>query len=250
MELALYHPEHGYYSRALRDGGSPAIGRGGDFYTSVSVGETFGLLLAHRIAAVWEAEFDHAGPFVVVEQGGHDGRLARDIVAGLEEVGAPLLEQFEYRIVEPRESIRCRLERDLGAEREDRIRVVGSLGEARAPQGIFLCNELLDAFPVDLLIYESGEWRERWVGWCAEENRPMWVSRPLRGEWAEWTASELTGDYPEGYRTEVCLLVDVWMEEAAALFHRGLWWVIDYGYERTDYYLPQRTTGTLRTYRQ
>ncbi|HRQ87864.1 MAG TPA: hypothetical protein PLA50_03640, partial [Bacteroidia bacterium] len=75
----------------------------------------------------------------------------------LEEIGSPLLEQFQYRIVEPRENVRCRLERELGREREDLIRVVDSLGEARAPQGVFLCNELLDAFPVDLLIFESGE---------------------------------------------------------------------------------------------
>jgi SAM-dependent MidA family methyltransferase len=43
MKLALYHPEHGYYS-----GGKARIGRGGDYFTSVSVGPLFGTLLARQ----------------------------------------------------------------------------------------------------------------------------------------------------------------------------------------------------------
>ena len=45
MELALYHPEHGYYERE-----ADPVGRAGDFYTSVSVGPLFGELLAWRFA--------------------------------------------------------------------------------------------------------------------------------------------------------------------------------------------------------
>ena len=41
MELALYHPEHGYYAS-----GRASIGRRGDFFTNVSVGPLFGKLLA------------------------------------------------------------------------------------------------------------------------------------------------------------------------------------------------------------
>src|SRR5260370_36090802 len=41
MGQALYHPIHGYYSSER-----PRIGRAGDFFTNVSVGEIFGELLA------------------------------------------------------------------------------------------------------------------------------------------------------------------------------------------------------------
>ena len=41
MELALYHPELGYYTRA-----SQRSGRAGDFFTSVDVGTLFGQLMA------------------------------------------------------------------------------------------------------------------------------------------------------------------------------------------------------------
>ena len=45
MELALYHPEHGYYAS-----GRASIGRRGDFFTNVSVGPLFGKLLAAQFA--------------------------------------------------------------------------------------------------------------------------------------------------------------------------------------------------------
>src|SRR5687768_15186117 len=41
MELALYHPSHGYYERHLKQ-----TGRDGDFFTSVNVGSLYGELLA------------------------------------------------------------------------------------------------------------------------------------------------------------------------------------------------------------
>src|SRR5687767_13955233 len=41
MATALYHPALGYYARETRQ-----VGRGGDFFTSVSVGPLFGELLA------------------------------------------------------------------------------------------------------------------------------------------------------------------------------------------------------------
>jgi SAM-dependent MidA family methyltransferase len=246
MDLALYAPGLGYYAREGGAGGFRAIGRGGDFFTSVSVGETFGLLLAHRIAAEWATALGRSRPFVVVEQGGHDGRLGRDIVAGLEEIGAPFLGDFEYRLVEPRPGLRARLEEAL--PNGGPIRVVPSLEAAAAPTGVFLCNELLDAFPVDLLVFEGGAWWERRVGWDDAAARPVWTLQPPQGGCAELVA-ELGLGFPEGYRTEVCPAVDEWMAETSGLFGRGLWWIVDYGHERGDYYRPDRREGTLRCYR-
>jgi len=249
MGMALYDPEHGYYARRGAETGFRELGRGGDFYTSVSVGETFGLLLAHRIAREWETTFDRAQTFVVVEQGGHDGQLARDVLSGLREIGSPLLDGMEYRLVEPREPLRKVLEESFSIRPEPQVQIVDSLDAAWASAGIFLCNELLDAFPADLLVFEGSGWRERQVAWDESAGRPVFATRPLREEFAGF-AAELGVDFPEGYVTEICPAVDSWMAEAARLFDRGLWWIIDYGHERADYYLPQRRTGTLRCYRE
>ncbi len=246
MELALYAPGLGYYGGSGPGGGLRPVGRGGDFYTSVSVGETFGWILAHRIAEEWTASFARDETFVVVEQGGHDGRLARDIVGALGEIDGALPDRFEYRLVEPR----AHLFESLAEGLADcpRIRVVPSLAAARSSCGIFLCNELLDAFPVDLLVFEGGEWREKRVAWDAAASAPCWTTAPLPESYAAFVG-ELGKGFPEDYTTEVCPGIEPWMAEAAGLFDRGLWWIVDYGFERADYYLPERTRGTLRCYR-
>lgn len=83
MELALYHPQHGYYTS-----GRARIGTTGDYFTSVSVGPLFGKILARY--------FRDLGVESVLEIGGHRGQLRQDI--GL-----------DYRIIE------------IGEELPDRI---------------------------------------------------------------------------------------------------------------------------------
>jgi SAM-dependent MidA family methyltransferase len=56
MELALYHPEHGYYAS-----GHARIGKEGDFFTSISVGRIYGRLLASVCREVWERHHRRAG---------------------------------------------------------------------------------------------------------------------------------------------------------------------------------------------
>src|SRR5215469_15728541 len=78
MELALYCPKLGYYE-TKRD----IVGRRGDFYTSVSVGNLFGELLAFQFAE-WLEDIKGPGNGVkIIEAGAHDGQLARDILTWL-----------------------------------------------------------------------------------------------------------------------------------------------------------------------
>jgi SAM-dependent MidA family methyltransferase len=74
IELALYHPDHGFYS----SGG--VAGRRGDFLTSPEVGPLFG----HVVANALDAEWDRLGqpqPFTVVDYGAGPGTLARTVLA-------------------------------------------------------------------------------------------------------------------------------------------------------------------------
>jgi len=63
MELALYHPEHGYY----RKPGDP-FGKQGDFFTAEQIQPVFGILMAARIRQLYQAMGRPSG-FVVVELG-------------------------------------------------------------------------------------------------------------------------------------------------------------------------------------
>src|SRR6185312_2131151 len=78
MELALYHPDCGYYEREK----SP--GKRGDFYTSVSVGSLFGELLAFRFAE-WLGPDESQKPEIkIIEVGAHNGQLTKDVLSWLQ----------------------------------------------------------------------------------------------------------------------------------------------------------------------
>jgi SAM-dependent MidA family methyltransferase len=63
MEVALYHPEHGYYRRA-----QDPFGKRGDFYTAEQIQPVFGILMAARIRQFYR-EMGEPVDFTVVELG-------------------------------------------------------------------------------------------------------------------------------------------------------------------------------------
>src|SRR3954463_12135049 len=78
IELALYHPELGYYARA-----SQRSGRAGDFFTSVDVGPLFGELIEiqlEEMAGILASPLHSDVPFDLVEAGAGNGRLSADIL--------------------------------------------------------------------------------------------------------------------------------------------------------------------------
>src|ERR1700722_5266048 len=77
MARALYDPAKGYYGA-----GKARVGRGGDFFTNVSVGPLFGRLLARQFAEMWR-RLKEPDDFVLVEQGAHRGDCAGDVLAAL-----------------------------------------------------------------------------------------------------------------------------------------------------------------------
>jgi len=70
MEVALYHPEHGYYRRA-----PDPFGREGDFYTAEQVQPVFGMLLGRRVRELLEG-LDGGPDLAVVEMGAGRAEMA------------------------------------------------------------------------------------------------------------------------------------------------------------------------------
>ena len=63
MDVALYHPEYGYYRR-----GRDPFGKCGDFYTAEQIQPVFGILMAERIRELY-ARMGAPEEFTVVEMG-------------------------------------------------------------------------------------------------------------------------------------------------------------------------------------
>lgn len=250
MELALYHPEHGYYEQ-------PELcqtGRKGDFYTSVSVGSVFGELLAWFILAQTK---DLTRPIEIVEAGAHAGHLARDILQTLRGIAPELLVHTRYRILDPSPARRA-VQAETLKEFSAHISWVNGIEELPddSVRGVILSNELLDAFPVHRIGWSAADksWFEWLVDW--KHDSPMW----FRSETASFPAElklalppvspELADLLPDGFTTELCPAATQWWSTAARKLNAGWLLTFDYGIEGLDFLSPERAQGTLRAYRQ
>ncbi len=239
MASALYHPDFGYYAR-----GTGQVGRGGDFFTSVSVGPVFGELLARWLVTWWQ----QAGcpkRWRVIEMGAHDGTLAADILTAMTGLAPEALAALEYAICEPLPRLRTAQQAKLQAF-GGTYRAVERLEELASEPlpGVAFGNEVLDALPFHVIEWRSGRWWECQVG-CDAAGAFCWVLGELPPT-AELAA--LGSAFPEGYRTEICTDYTAFMKPLLAALSSGRLLWIDYGLAKPDYYHPARTAGTLRTF--
>ncbi len=239
MATVLYDPERGYYAAA-----DSRTGRGGDFFTSVSVGPVFGRLLAAQCAEMWEA-LGRPADFTLVEQGANDGQLMADILTALERDHPECVPRAI--IIEPLRSRRDAQKKML-QRWADRLVHVASETELEPFTGVFLANELLDAFPVKLLANENGSWIERRVG--NDGGRFAFAEAPLDdvqilSEANRWPLPENGGRFC----TEFAPGLEAWMTAIASKLVRGWLLFIDYGHPEAARYHPARAGGTLAAYR-
>lgn len=156
MELALYHPEHGYYCAA-----GDKTGKRGDYLTSPQLSPLFGQTLARFVGS---------GP--VLELGAGDGSLAAQL--------SPLR---EYSIVERSPDFRRRQQARLGSS----VRWLDALPHRF--EGTVVSNEVLDALPVHRLIQDQ----ERYVRTDLTEELGAW-STPRLSEYFDRLGLQPVGE--------------------------------------------------------
>jgi SAM-dependent MidA family methyltransferase len=236
MRIALYDPEHGYYT-----GPVDRPTRAGDFLTAPELHPVFGRLVGRQLEEVWQ-RLGRPVPFVVREHGAGAGTLGLSIVEGLRAEGAGLAEVLRYEPIERNhhrlEELRARWTRAGLADRlvASDDRVVGAI----------IANELLDALPVYRVRMVGEALRELFVTWDADRlvEVPGPPSTPA-------LAARLLADgvsLRDGQTAEICLAIDPWVAAAAASLERGVLLIIDYGHPAETLYGPRRHNGTLRAY--
>ena len=234
METALYDPDHGYYTS-----GREPVGTRGDYLTGPEMHPAFGAMIARWVAGRWR-EMGSPSPFDVVEIGAGTGLLHAAIAAYLEKFEPELQRTLHYRAVEIR-GVRSQ-------SGESAIEVLESL--AHIPDGsitgCIVSNELVDAFPVHVVVVEGRDLREIYVAWDGERFVEV-TGEPSTPQIPSYF-DRLGIVLPEGYRTEVNLEALGWIRQVAAKLSRGYVLTIDYGYTADEYYSPERRRGTLLCY--
>ena len=104
MEMCLYDPELGYYSR-----NAEKFGKAGDFYTSSDVHAVFGRLLARQFEEIWRA-LGSPADIELVELGPGRGLFAQDVLDWSEKKFPELCRALRYTLDERSSSLRAGLE--------------------------------------------------------------------------------------------------------------------------------------------
>jgi SAM-dependent MidA family methyltransferase len=257
MEMCLYDPELGYYSRNAEQ-----FGKAGDFYTSSDVHAVFGRLMARQFEEMWRV-LGSPEEIVLREFGPGRGLFAGDVLDWSEKKFPEFFRATRYELMERspalRERIRETLKRHidggkarssvtnpgLATQPTSKTSVnppdqpdIGALA-AEVPTIVF-ANEFFDALPVEIVSQQgslcvdsrNGHFVETWVPSSPEELEFLdrYSVHPEPGERIEIPLSSL------GYISDVANL-------------RGFVIIIDYGYTREEQ-LAGRHRGTLKTIRK
>jgi SAM-dependent MidA family methyltransferase len=230
MELALYAPRLGYYS-----GGAAKLGASGDFTTAPEITSLFGAALARAAAAIIAQSAPN-----IIEFGAGTGKLARDVLTALAEEGVQV---ERYTIIELSGELRARQQEAL----KDFAQVEWRDGFPASFNGVVLANEVLDAMPVELVLKTAGGWRRQMV--TVEDGRFAYVQADLDAALAAQLARQVpaSDSLPEGYLTELHPVACGFMGSLASMFAggKGAAILLDYGFPAHEYYVDQRSGGTL-----
>ncbi len=244
MNLVLYHPEHGYYSS-----GKVNIGSEGDFFTASSLGSDFGELLAEQFVEMLEI-LNFSDSFSLVEVGAGSGDLAADILNYLKEKYPNVYYQINYIIIEESQA--------LIKEQQNKLKEFDKITWTSWQEipnnsitGCIFSNELIDAFPVHQVTKQNKQLKEIYVTWEDEQLKEKLeeILTPELLDYFKLIDIDITKDnYPENYRNEVNLKALNWLTIVSEKLKKGYVLTIDYGYDASKYYHPQRYQGTLNCY--
>jgi SAM-dependent MidA family methyltransferase len=233
MELALHHPEHGYYAR-----GPERLGRGGDFFTASDVGAAFGGSLA-RCLAEMDGALGHPDRFSYVELGAGRGWLARDVIDALAGAAPDLARRLHPMLVDTSAGMR-EAARTAVSEAAVLHRVPGV-----AQRGCVVAVEWLDALPVHRVARRGARLVELGVDW--RDDRPVEIDLEPSAEVAAWVGRY--GAAPEdGDEAEIPLELAPALASIDTALERGFVIVVDYGHEASRLFGPAHRRGTLLAY--
>lgn len=232
MDLALHHPEHGYYVA-----GAARLGSAGDFYTSSDLGDLFGRCLARQLSEV-DRRLGAPDPLDYVEYGAGRGKLARDVVAAAPQ---ELRARLRAHLVDSSSGMR-----DAARAALPEARVAAAPDEL--PDGLLgagVAVELLDALPVHRVRRRDGRLVE--VRVAIEDDRFVEVEGDPAPE-VRRLADRFGAAPEEGDEAECCPALHAVLDALQRPFARGLLVIVDYGHDADALNDRSHARGTLLAY--
>jgi len=230
MELALYDPNHGYYTRHISE-----VGPSGDFATALTIGDALVQSIANWVRA--EARQLELPKLNIIELGGGGGQLARGILCTIRP-----WERAQYQIVEISSPLQNRQERALRGRKVTWRKTIESALDAADGRAILISNEFVDAFPCRRFERAIEGWREITLSLDADLWREL---LDLTSGTVESSAFSI--ECPRGQRVETLGSYRHWLRKMTRFLDRGALLTIDYGGSPAEVY-RHKPRGTVRAF--
>ena len=230
MESSLFDAEDGYYTSHA------SLGFEGDYVTSADLGPAFGRALARGVADLWRL-MGRPQSWDLVEAGAGRGILMRDLLGALERERSDAARGARPAIVDV--SPRMRAQQSLALEGRD-LRWASVAHNLAPIQGVLFANEVLDAFPVHILVRTAEGVREVFV---AESGGTL--VETLRAPSSPDLRWRIPQSVPVGGRWETSPAAEGWVASLAAALVSGYLVLIDYGGDEAEL-LRREGAGTVR----
>jgi NADH dehydrogenase [ubiquinone] 1 alpha subcomplex assembly factor 7 len=153
MEIALGHPQHGYYMK------QDPFGRGGDFITAPEISQMFGEIIGAWTADIWK-QLGSPAEFSLAECGPGRGTLMSDLMRSTKNIPG-FHDACNIHLIEISPALK---EKQKSALADYNVAWHDSIDAL--PQGrplILIANEFLDALPVQQYVQTKEGWQERVV---------------------------------------------------------------------------------------
>ncbi len=244
VELALYHPEFGYYARPE----SP-VGREGDFITSPLLSPLFSFALGRLIDEFMSRAGDALSQ--VVDIGCGDGALIGALAQGVGGRGSgvgvsgALSPTPDSRLPTPQF---FGVDRNLGrAQPHPGVTYATSLGDIPPAEArLLINNELFDALPFARLVQRGDELHELWV--TERDGALDWTEHEADARYDEYFAERGIG-LDDGQFADVSLEWPALYDDLCRFVPKGLIVTFDYGLPQTKLFRGRmRRFGTAAAY--
>jgi len=153
MEIALWHPEWGYYAT------HKPVGARGDFVTAPEISQVFGELIGLWLADFWQRS-GASDPVILCELGPGNGTLMADLLRAAATIPT-FRRAVRVHLIEASATLRTVQERTLG----DAMPIWHD-SPATLPPGplLLVANEFIDALPIRQFERHADGWHERGIG--------------------------------------------------------------------------------------
>lgn len=244
MNAALYAEKLGYYVAGLEK-----IGEQGDFITSPEISKLFGFTIANSLSPVIKDNHN----FSILEFGAGSGKLACDILTRLEMLNSLPVNYFILDVSPDLKYKQKELINKLHKNIQDKVIFLNTLPENF--DGIILANEVIDAMPVNLFEFDVEKKTISEIGLTLSSNNKLELSLNESSNLINDINSKIIPSLDinalkekniKKYLIEYNHQAELWIDTVSKLLNTGIIYLIDYGFNKKEYYHPDRYKGTLQ----